>query len=66
MNSEQAYIEGFFKRASEYGLNTYEAIKLAGDLLIANHPGSAADRNIYSKDVGFTGLDADKIKYLIA
>jgi hypothetical protein len=28
MNAEQAYIEGFVKRASEYGLNTYEAINL--------------------------------------
>jgi hypothetical protein len=66
MNQEQAYIEGFVKRAAEYGLTSEEALKLAGDLLIANHPEAATDKNIYSKDVAFTGLDANRIKYLIA
>jgi hypothetical protein len=28
MNTEQAYINGFVKRASEYGVNAYQAIAL--------------------------------------
>jgi hypothetical protein len=43
---EQAYIEGFLKRASEYGFNNDEAFKLAG---------IAEDAGLEVKDLGLGG-----------
>ena len=41
MTSEQAYVDGFVKRASEYGFNTQEALSL----LKTAQPGAEAGAN---------------------
>ena len=46
MNTQQAYINGFVKRASEYGFTREEALKLAG---------VAEDAGLDMKDLGLGG-----------
>ena len=46
MNTQQAYIKGFVKRASEYGFTREEALKLAG---------MAEDAGLDMKDLGLGG-----------
>jgi hypothetical protein len=43
MNTEQAYINGFVKRAAEYGFNEREAIKLLKQSGIADAPAYQAN-----------------------
>jgi len=38
MNTQQAYINGFIKRASEYGLNQYQAVELLKQATITDDP----------------------------
>lgn len=46
MNTQQAYINGFVKRAGEYGFTREEALKLAG---------MAEDAGLDMKDLGLGG-----------
>ena len=51
MNSQQAYIEGFVKRAGEYGYSRNEAMQFLKQATAADAPNPAA---IHSKPINIT------------